>query len=318
MKSKVQKITLGGAALCLIAAATAQSLATIAYISGPGFAFQSVENDPPGASLDLNQDGIVDFNFQSGYFLCTADVPSSACSVPFYVIGSDTNSLLGRFSQATILPFGAPIGLPGTNTNWVPPDRSGEQGATVTVADYFLSPRYGTRGYGGPLVNPGVGYLAVRFSAADGPHYGWIRVLLPGPDFGPDVVDWAYETQPNTPIAAGLIASTSQSRQFLVAFQRPEGTQAGTGSLILTDGQLRCELTLAGAFVSADLDRSGPARSQSRPIASLGLPVVSRTNYTAFFRDIPVSRGDVIQLLRGALEINIDGGSVVGRISELK
>lgn len=292
------------------------SQASIVYFSGPAFTFQSVENEPPASALDLDQDGSVDFIFQFGYFICTADVPTSGCSAPFYVMPSGTNAMLSRFSQATVLPSGASIGQAApTNAAWTRPDQ------VATVESYFISQRYATRGYAGALTDKGVGYLGVRFYAADGLHYGWVRVVRAGPDFGPTVVDWAYETRTDTAVAAGLVDSNSGSRQFVVDFQQANGPAdepGGIGSLILTGSRLRCEITLAGAFGSAELDRVGPARSHSRPLASLGPPLVVKTNYTAFFRDVPFSKGDLTHLVRGGVEVTIDGGVLTGRISELK
>ncbi len=56
----------------------------------------------------------------------------------------------------------------------------------------------------GPFITPG--YLGVEFQIAGETHYGWIGIL-PGEDFAirMDIVDWAYETSPNTPLLAGQI-----------------------------------------------------------------------------------------------------------------
>lgn len=44
-------------------------------------------------------------------------------------------------------------------------------------------------------------YLGVRFQAADGTHYGWMRLELPYVGInGGYVREWAYETRPDTPI----------------------------------------------------------------------------------------------------------------------
>lgn len=70
------------------------------------------------------------------------------------------------------------------------------------------------------------------FPRRDGLHYGWIQVRLPGTETGPEgfpiefapvVVDWAYETRPNTAIIAG--------RKPVVAPQ--------TAPTIVRPGQLR-------------------------------------------------------------------------------
>ena len=50
-------------------------------------------------------------------------------------------------------------------------------------------------------------YLPVSFSLADGPHYGWARFVTDNGLFG--FQDWAYESDPNTPIAAGAVPEPS-------------------------------------------------------------------------------------------------------------
>ena len=52
----------------------------------------------------------------------------------------------------------------------------------------------------------GLGYLGVEFQIEGATHYGWMA-LLPGEDFAirMDIVDWAYESLPDTPIRAGQI-----------------------------------------------------------------------------------------------------------------
>jgi hypothetical protein len=49
-------------------------------------------------------------------------------------------------------------------------------------------------------------YLPIAFEKSDGLHYGWVRFETNGL-FGFE--DWAYETAPNTPIAAGAVPEPS-------------------------------------------------------------------------------------------------------------
>jgi len=304
MKRTIQSLTLTFALAATVATASGQD--TIAYFSGPSFTFGGWEYE--GTSLDLDRNSSPDFNFQWGPFICTADVPTSGCSSSFYVLALNTNAMLHRLSEVTMLCYGETISsATSSNTTWDDPDNYSR------AAGYFFSPRYGTRGYNGPAISSGVGYLGVRFMAADGLHYGWIRLRAPNvAEFGPAVVDWAYEARPNTPIHAGDIDSSNSSQQFTVDF--PDGD---SGSLILSDDQLRCELTLNGQFASAKLIGPAPARAKEKPIADLGQPLVARTNYTSFFRDVTLSRGDMTKLLRGALSVSIDDGTVVGQILPL-
>lgn len=312
MKGTIRKLALALTAVWLTGAVTgAHGQDTIVYFSGPSLPFQYEPSEPGDAALDLDRDGTPDFSFQLGYFLCTADTPTSGCSGPFYVTPLGTNAVLKRFSQATILPFGALIGSPApTNSTWSDPDQS------ATVATYYISERYRTSGLFGPLADVGVGYLGVRFYAADGLHYGWVRVSI-APYVA--VVDWAYEGRPNTPIRASIIGTNGESLQFRVNFQGPNNTLPDrTGTFILTGKTLRGELTFAGLFSSANIARRARARGKVKPIASLGRPLARRTDFTSFFGDATLSHSEIIQLLRGAVYVSIDNGAVVGQISPLK
>ena len=303
MKQMIQSLTLALTTVWLSSMPTvAFGQNSIVYVNGPSLTFGGWEYD--GTSLDLDEDGTADFNFQWGGFICTTDIPTSGCSSSFYVLASNTNAMLHRSGEATMLRFGETISsVTSSNRIWEDADNYSR------AAGFHFSPRYGTQGYDGPAINAGVGYLGVRFMAADGLHYGWIRLRAPSiAEFGPTVVDWAYESRPNTPLVAGDIGSGNRSQQFVVQF--PSGTP---GSLILTGDELRCELTLNGQFASAELIRS--VRGNAKPVADLGQPGVARTNYTTFFRDVKVSRGEATQLLRGASYISIDDGVVLGRIS---
>jgi hypothetical protein len=293
--------------------ATAQD--TIIYSNGPSFPIPSYY-DSGRAFIDFDGDGVFDLSFEYYGFICTADVPTSGCSLSFYVGALSTNAILVRSCQASILPFGTSIGsAPASNTMW------NTRCQYTALADYFFSPRYGTKGYGGPLADPGVGYLGVRFSAADGLHYGWVRVRMPrDTEFAPAIVDWAYEARPDTAIRAGAIGSKSESRQFAVNFQDSPRTAEGTpgsGTLILTGDTLRCELILFDSFASAAIVGPAASHSNARPLATLEPPLVARTNYTAFFTDVSLSHADIVQLLRGMAHVNVDPGAVVGRISLL-
>jgi len=71
----------------------------------------------------------------------------------------------------------------------------------------------------GPLAEAGgLAFLAARWELDDGFRYGWIRLSIDSmtnPDvpnlihLGPLVVDWAYETRPDTPILAGAVPEPS-------------------------------------------------------------------------------------------------------------
>ncbi len=297
----------------------------------------------------MNNDGAVEFSFWSSGMLCTQDIPTSGCGWPFYVRTGLANEVLMKGNDVSPRLLGEPVSSePPTNATWNIP--GGFYGAGLSYWWYSLQGRdidgqLVHSGWSGGVAEVGVGYLGVRFHAADGLHYGWIRVRMPrgviffqplpatlSPipvsdqpvflyfEWAPVVVDWAYESRTNTPIRAGDIGSDSDSVQFKVEFfeTNPQPGQslpeAGKGSAILTGNRLRCELGLNGKFSSAELCGPSNPRSHSKALWSFGTPFLSSTNRTAFFGDTELSHAQLIHLARGMLYVRVDDGELVGRI----
>jgi hypothetical protein len=134
------------------------------------------------------------------------------------------------------------------------------------------------------------------------------------------VVDWAYETRPNTPIRGGDIDSTRDSIQFMVEFLTPHprprhpAQVVGSGSLILTGNTLRGELSLAGQFSSAQILDPNHRRPTDRLVSDFGQSLVSTSDHTAFFHDATLTRSQVNQLLHGEYYVSIDNGVLAARI----
>ena len=92
-------------------------------------------------------------------------------------------------------------------------------GANISPAGPFVTSQFGFLVYGNPNVygnwspTPTSGFIGLKFPTADNQiHFGWVRVEIGAPTgpTGPEasrypltIVDWAWETTPNTPIAAG-------------------------------------------------------------------------------------------------------------------
>lgn len=192
-----------------IQAAHGQS--TIAYFNGQPFPVPVMYGSK---GVDFDGDGKPEFVFWSYGSICTADVPTSGCSWPFYVGAAGTNSLLaGDYalvqSAGALIGNHAPVGATWRTTQ--------PYGITLAASWWSL---YGNiidgqtvySGWDGSLGKLTNAYLGVRFQAQDGLHYGWIRVRLPnsatGPEgfpieFTPVVVEWAFETRPDCAIVAG-------------------------------------------------------------------------------------------------------------------
>lgn len=167
--------------------AIAQS--TIVYTPGPANMDPWLFN--PSVSVDMNQDGTNDFTLSAGQWICTMDVPTSYCEQSLYIGMPPTSSVLNQGTYVASIPFGEWIGISGpSNTAWSTRNYA-------YLLTYWSSPRYGTSGVNGPIGEQGQGFFGVRFSAADGDHYGWVFVQ------GQTLVEWAYESRPNQPIRAG-------------------------------------------------------------------------------------------------------------------
>jgi hypothetical protein len=181
-----------------------------------------------GGRVDLNQDGAIDFHLD-GSTGCTLSIPGHCWSS--YTIqgfndpydwdqGFNGNGILTSGALAASLTQGTPISGNVPGVEWL--DGFGSlfiEGLTFDT-ETLSNPR---------PERPRFGYLGARFSATDGTHYGWMRVLLepwwepPYQSGGyvfhlqrwPEVFDWAYESLPDTPIVAGAVP---ESATWLLVF----------------------------------------------------------------------------------------------------
>lgn len=135
--------------------------------AGPiSFSFDDFFN----TSVDVDQDGRADYGLH-GRMLCTFSIPSD-CSTMFGVSCASTNQLLVRGWEALVVPLGTSIGPAApTNAAWGNP---GMDSLTSTLSGSCYLP------WTGELGRLGEAYLGVKLRRADGDHYGWMRVRLPG------------------------------------------------------------------------------------------------------------------------------------------
>jgi hypothetical protein len=249
----------------------------IVYSAGPAF-YAPINSD--GLPFDINQDGTADVSF-SGKILSTMDIPPSAVTTFCSVSGANGAQLLITNGYAQILSSGEAIvgGLPGWSLDEV-----------LLTMESFNEKNNTSSGWLGPLGAKGKGFLGVQFSAADGIHYGWIQVTLRGiqnnnVQFSPGVVDWAYETAPNTPIKAG---QTNDAIPFVANFAGANAVPPnhsihfGRGTFLLeryVDGdRLAYHLALNSSFRPASAGIFGPAspgRNARLRVANLGAYSIS-------------------------------------------
>ena len=249
----------------------------IHYFPGPSFQIG-------GGGVDFDGNGAAECAFTSGGMICTADIPVSFCAWPFQVRSGGAGEMLLSGSGVALLPSGSWISAqPPSGASWSAPDTSAD------LVVFQSSQRNPAVRWAGPLADAQAGCLGVQFMAADGLHFGWIRVRLPltaaAPngfpvEFLPVVVDWAYETSPNTPIKAGQVDDSIFFTANLSGANEVPPNQSGhsgTGTFTLesfVDGYaLIYRLELAGTLVAKSAGIFGPASREERPprlIADLG------------------------------------------------
>ncbi len=233
-----------------------QELGAPVYHGGPG---------RPGALLvDLDLDGVSDYRV----------VATGSCD-GFNMEGLGTNAIWTRPTGGNdlggwIRPLaaGTEIGplLPAPDewmitwvTTWEP---------VGTIAPGFSSYcSYGS--------DPGIGlfrnmtaYVGLKFYIGTNAHYGWIKVEeLPFLAGGGIVHEYAYETRPNIPIAAG--AGTPNRVEFMAdcsginEVPRNNSPHAAQGSFILVGDKLFYRVVVGLDFLPTTATIHGPANSDS-------------------------------------------------------
>jgi hypothetical protein len=145
------------------------------------------------APIDLNNDANVDFVL-FGYGGTYTDGGTSSAYAGLY--GAGSNQVIGGgtypYQIVNKLASGATIGPSGA---W----RSGGAAFYSTYTDG--SQRHGLGGFGNGSAE--TGFVGVRFNIGGQTHYGWIRLQFGSGVAELSATEWAYESCPNTPIAAG-------------------------------------------------------------------------------------------------------------------
>jgi hypothetical protein len=143
--------------------------------------------------IDLNNDGTTDlqlelrvhYGFDSLVFLSA--------------IGAGGNGILQAYSRfAAAVPRGGLIGA-GASTF---------SGAEILASDYVI--------FQGQFVGARRRFLGVKFVIQGQVHYGWVGfrsvTFHGGGGFAVKLAGWAYETQPNTAITAGITHSDGEEK----------------------------------------------------------------------------------------------------------
>jgi len=177
----------GVAMLAFSSHAEAKVISTIVWI--PIAPVSSVTN------LDLNNDGIVDFQISNklGTRLCGES--STQCYLTMRVLPQNaSNAIWGTRGSASALGSGVTLGSQGKF-----------QAGHEFMAQDFFSGGEDFYASGGPWIQTTRGYLGLKFVIQGQIHYGWARlnVTVTSKGIYGAISEYAYETVPNKPIRTG-------------------------------------------------------------------------------------------------------------------
>jgi hypothetical protein len=201
----------------------------------------------PSVSLDLNHDGIIDFNLTKwaaaasiehfSYLLVCHEVlrHSSHQCVSSSSQANAANVVRMVASGAQDLPFGAPIG---------PGQHFGGTGVAVVMGGQRVinTSSIHEQTWYGPWVAGGAGvtnrYLGFKFKIGSQFHFGWARVTVTttaNDGFSAVLTGYAYETIPGKAIRAGATSDTTAALEptTIRSLQPQTNSQASLGMLSL-------------------------------------------------------------------------------------
>lgn len=177
----------------------------------------------PSVALDLNHDGIIDFNLTKWKANASIELFSYllVCHEAYQVASHQclssssqpnaANVVRGTSAGALDLPFGAPIGpgqqFGGTKGRVLMGGRNAATFSSIHEQTWY-----------GPWVAGGAGvkdrYLGLKFKIGSQFHFGWARVTVTTTadhGFSATLTGYAYETIPGKAIRAGAISDAPQA-----------------------------------------------------------------------------------------------------------
>jgi hypothetical protein len=146
-------------------------------------------------NLDLNNDGIADFQISNKVGTRRCGESTSNCFVTMRVLPqSASNAIWGTGGSASALGNGVTVGSQGKF-----------QAGHEFMAKEHFSRRSSSYGTAGPWKETTRGYLGLKFIIQGQVHYGWARLNVTATTKGiyGAISGYAYETVPNKPIRTG-------------------------------------------------------------------------------------------------------------------
>ena len=156
---------------------------------------------PAYTPLDLNNDGVPDFQF-TNYIYSTHGLGESYLKV---APAQEGNEIWGakissnRRVTAAVLPPGMQV---GSKANF----HSYPQGLNMAYRGHGTQSGHASGGW----LKVETAFLGFKFTISGEVHYGWVLVKFPGPGqfLSGSIAGYAYETIPNQPIVTGKTSGT--------------------------------------------------------------------------------------------------------------
>lgn len=173
----------------LACASTANGQGAILYVQPPTpLGYGPVHPSTIYRELDLNGDGVVDFAIDS-LLLQTTVLTANGANRMLAFPNWDGGTLLDPLQAGLAISQSPPL-----------PDGYWANRASISACSTIgcLGPWLGLTAYAG-----------VEFGIGAETHYGWIRIFNFADFNAGNVLDWAYETRPNTPLLTGAVPEPS-------------------------------------------------------------------------------------------------------------
>ena len=151
----------------------------------------------PGVVIDIDQDGQAELQFNV-INNCVLDDTSETCYRRWEVVPALSAAVISEGTYTTALNPGDAIGS-GSNYGLIQGGPS-----VITEGTWIFSggswSHLATGSWGDENTSL---FMGVRFTASDGVHYAWVRILNDSPSGNLVVTDLAYQSVPGIPITAG-------------------------------------------------------------------------------------------------------------------
>lgn len=200
--------------------------------------------------IDLDLNGVDDF--QIGMFNAQMNSMRTYTWNGVWASGINTSSLASTSNAIAYsgAAFSYKLTLPLSAGSTIGASRSFSYYNLLGAVSYWSTvSSNGGNGYFGNFTNQGEKYMGLRFTVGGNIHYGWARVQVDSANYGFTLMDYAYETCPNTSIQAGMMTGGSGINMYTLT----ACDAAIIGGITYTSSQIVYDTISTGTCDSVDI-----------------------------------------------------------------